>query len=321
MASGPVTAVTISPDQTWIGVGHANGNLYLYDLANPTKPARSSLALTLPQVLSGRKEGHLRGCRIISIEFVGKRHTSIVTADEDGRAFWFSLGRVMGVDSNDVVRMLGSYPEREPREADAPSTPPNEGSAVSAPNSVASQHAKRPTTLFAALPLPLGSAAHSTDEFHISALLTPVKLVVVGMKPSAKTWFRKMRDTAGGPLGGYTGCAAWLRSGEVAQGDGKNPPSDPVLAYAWGTSLRFLRVRVSTSPAPERKPGEKPAEPIKTPEFIEGRRWEAPHAIQALQWFDPDVSRAERLVANPLAPVDYYRPSIAVVQCSLNVGC
>lgn len=144
--SGSVTAVKISPDQTYVAVGHASGNIYLYDLATPAKPARSALALTLKQVMSGRKEGHLQNSRITHIGFVGKRHTSIVTGDEHGRAFWWSLGRVMGVDSTDVVRMLGSYPETEP------TFPP-----VTTPT----YPSKRPTTLFAADTLPLGERPHS----------------------------------------------------------------------------------------------------------------------------------------------------------------
>jgi hypothetical protein len=275
VASGPVTAVTVCPDQTFIGVGHVNGNIFLYDLKTPAKPARTQLALPLRHVLSGRKEGHLQGSRILHIGFVGKRHTSIVTGDEDGRAFWFSLGRVLGVDSNDAVRMLGSYPEKVSEAGLVPGSPGSGASAL---------HAKRPTTLFAVLPLPLGPTPHTTDPFHFSALLTPVKIVVVGMKPTAKTWFRTMRGEAGGPLGGYVGCAAWLRSGEVTAARAGKEGSDPVLAYAWGTSLRFLRVKVVSSPSAKDKKGE----PTRVPEFVEGRRWEAPHAIQSLHWFDAD---------------------------------
>lgn len=291
-ASGAVTAVTICDDQTFIGVGHANGNVYLYDLSNPSKPARTQLALSLRQVMSGRKEGHLQGSRVLHIGFVGKRHTSIVTGDEDGRAFWFSLGRVMGVDSNDAVRVLGSYPEREKdRLPEEPRSPLPDGQTT--PSSVRSQTSKRATTLFSALPLSLGSSPHSTDQFHFAALLTPVKLVVVGMKPTAKTWFRKMRGDTGGPYGGFVGCSAWLRSGDVTPASGDRPASDPVLAYAWGTSLRFLRVRIAVGPAKDKK-----ADPVKTPEFVEGRRWEAPHPIQSLHWFDSDVSFWLRSIAN-----------------------
>ncbi|CAK9786811.1 hypothetical protein CC85DRAFT_286504 [Cutaneotrichosporon oleaginosum] len=304
--SGPVTAVTICPDQTWIGVGHASGNVFLWDLSHPSKPGRTCLAVTLQQVLSGRKEGHLQGTRIIHIGFVGKRHTSIVTADEEGRAFWFSLGRVMGVDSNDVVRMLGSYPEPERERQEPPRDSVRTDGETSAPSSIRFQQPKKPTTLFAALPLPIGTAPHATDEFHITALLTPVKLVIVGMKPSAKTWFRKMRDTAGGEYGGFVGCAVWLKPGEVRAATPTTPPSDPVLAYSWGTSLRFLRVRVSVTEALERpqsagKSDKKPV-PLKTPEFIEGRRWEAPNPIQSLHWFDSDhllvITTQELLLVN-----------------------
>ncbi|WWD21037.1 hypothetical protein CI109_105518 [Kwoniella shandongensis] len=230
-----------------------SGNIHLYDLSNPTKAARTTLALTPKQVLSGRREGHLQGSRILHVGFVGSRHTSIVTGDEHGRAFWWSLGRVMGVDSNDVVRMLGSYPETDMEATSYPS--------------------RKPTTLFVALPLPLGENPHLTDTFHLSALLTPSKLVIVGMKPSAKTWFRKMRDATGGEQGGYMGCAVWLKSGEV-DGDSK---SDPVLVYSWGRSVRFLRVRIEVNGKDSK------------PEFVEGRKFEASEAVRALQWYNPNT--------------------------------
>nr|XP_031862274.1 uncharacterized protein CI109_002239 [Kwoniella shandongensis]KAA5529346.1 hypothetical protein CI109_002239 [Kwoniella shandongensis] len=251
-SDSPVTTVNISSDQTYIAVGRASGNIHLYDLSNPTKAARTTLALTPKQVLSGRREGHLQGSRILHVGFVGSRHTSIVTGDEHGRAFWWSLGRVMGVDSNDVVRMLGSYPETDMEATSYPS--------------------RKPTTLFVALPLPLGENPHLTDTFHLSALLTPSKLVIVGMKPSAKTWFRKMRDATGGEQGGYMGCAVWLKSGEV-DGDSK---SDPVLVYSWGRSVRFLRVRIEVNGKDSK------------PEFVEGRKFEASEAVRALQWYNPN---------------------------------
>lgn len=249
--SGAVTAVTISPDQTYVAVGHAGGNIYLYDLASPGKPARTALALPLKQVLSGRKEGHLQNSRITHIGYVGARHTSIVSGDEHGRAFWWSLGKVMGVESTDVVRMLGSYPDVE---SPGPTFP-----------------SKRPTTLFAAAPLPLGQ--HPTDEFHFTVLVTPLKIVVVGMKPSAKTWYRKMREDLGGVSGATCGCAAWLTGHD----------SDPVLAYSWGHHVRLLRIQVVQE--------EEDGKVHQVPRFIEGKRYDAPSTITALQWFDPHVSQ------------------------------
>jgi WD40 repeat protein len=283
VASKGVTAVTISPDHTYIAVGHASGNIYLYDLKTPIKPARQAPALTIRQLMSGRKEGHLQGSRILHIGFVGKRHTSIVTGDEDGRAFWWSLGKVMGVESNDVVRMLGSYPDREADTVPQPSSPKHPGSA---PSSIKSQPSKRPSTLFAVLPLPLGENDHSTDVFSLTALLTPVKIVIVGMKPSANTWFRTMRESKGGDLGPFVGCASWLRPGEVL---GSSAVSDPVLAYSWGSDLQFLRVRAVIRQGEDVDSKGKPID-VKAPEFVEGRRYEAPSAIRALQWYNANVS-------------------------------
>ena len=245
-------------------MGHASGNIHLYDISNPTKPARTTLALTLVQVLSGGKEGHLQGSRILHIGFVGARHTSIVTGDEHGRAFWWSLGKVVGMESNDVVRMLGSYPEQD---AEGPPFP-----------------SKRPTTLYAALPLPLGNKSHPTDSFQLVALLSPTKLVVVGMKPQAKTWFRKMRQSTGGDMGAVMGCAQWLPSGRVDEVI--RDASDPVLAYSWGTTVRFLRVR-----AVEKEADIMHAKgvPLETPKFVEANQWDAADLVQALQWFDQNV--------------------------------
>ncbi|ORY29167.1 Golgi CORVET complex core vacuolar protein 8-domain-containing protein [Naematelia encephala] len=274
-SSGAVSCITISMDQTYVAVGHTSGNIHLYDLASPGKPARTTMALSLPQILSGQREGHLQGSRIIQIGFVGSRHTSIVSGDEFGRAFWWSLGKVIGVESNDVVRMLGSYPEANnsiPNGA-PPSNTPDRGRLAS----------RKPTTLFATLPLPIGVRPHPIDKLNIAALLTPVKLVIVAMKPQAKTWFRKMRGSLGGDYGGFVGSAAWLLAGEV-DADAE-PISDPVLAYSWGTSVSFLRIRVK-SPLPASSVDGKTAGDV--PEFLDGRKWEAPNHIRAMSWYDPN---------------------------------
>jgi WD40 repeat protein len=238
--SSRVTCVSISPDSTFVGVGHATGEIYLYDLSSPGKAARQVRPVTMQQVMTGRKEGHLENSKILHIGFVGARHTSIVTGDEHGRAFWWSLGRIIGVESNDVIRMLGSY--------------------------------QKQSSLFAMAPLPIAPEAHVTDTYSLSALLTPSKLVIVGLKP-AKTWYRKMRDATHLNVGAM----AWLGPGKIAEG------SDPVLAYSWGKSLRFLRVTASEQ----------------TPDFVLGQQWTAPSPISLMSWYDPNVSLAH-LVPVPL---------------------
>ncbi|OCF44910.1 hypothetical protein I317_01189 [Kwoniella heveanensis CBS 569] len=254
-SSSAVTTVTISNDQTYIAVGRASGNVHLYNLASPSKPARTTVALTVDQVLTGRKEGHLQNSRILHIGFVGARHTSIVTGDEHGRCFWWSLGRVVGVESNDVVRMLGSYPD------------PAAAAAIT----------RKTSTLFAAHPLPLDgrkndgpSPPRPIDSFNLSALLTPTKLVIVGMKPSPKTWYRKMRESGGdggGGGGGLTGCALWGGGGGGAS---------VILVYSWGSAVRLLQVTT-----------ENEGDDMKvSPKFSERAAWQAPDAVRALDWYD-----------------------------------
>ncbi|WWC73237.1 uncharacterized protein I206_107203 [Kwoniella pini CBS 10737] len=244
---------TVMDIRGMIAVGTDRGFVAIYGFGQDLKqilgnegssrPARTSIALTLQQVLSGRREGHLQDSRIIHIGFVGARHTSIVSGDEYGRAFWWSLGKVIGVESNDVVRMLGSYPESG---AEAPNHP-----------------SKRSTSLFAALPLPLDEETHTSDSFNLSALLTPTKLVIVGMKPKPRTWYRKMRENIGGGTGGLAGTAAWNRS----------DTKDPVLAYSWGVSVHVIYVKGD-----------------KEPEFVEGKTLHLQEPIRALQWYNANAS-------------------------------
>lgn len=206
---GSVTAIKISPDQTYIAAGYASGNIRLWDLSRPTAPARSTLALPLAQVLNGRREGHLQGSRIVHLGFVGARHTAIISGDEDGRAFWWSLGRVLGVESNDVIRILDNY----------------------------QSDTMKKSTLFAAKPLPLGDVKTVTDDCNLCALLTPAKLLIVAMKPVPTTAYRRYRTSTGSDER-ITGVAVWL---PVSQEHGE----DPVLVYGWGDTIRFLRVKAS----------------------------------------------------------------------------
>ena len=170
-----MTAIKVSPDQTYLAAGHASGNVYLWDLSRPSKPARAALALSEEQLASGRKDGHVIGDSITHLDFCGARHTSIVSGDETGKAFWWSLGKVLGVESTDVVRILGSD--------------------------------RRNSTLYAVVTLG-----------DMVALLTPVKLVIVAIKPEPKTVYRKTRSAAA------NGCAVW---------------NGQTLAYAWGDAIHL----------------------------------------------------------------------------------
>ncbi|KAJ9124237.1 hypothetical protein QFC22_001036 [Naganishia vaughanmartiniae] len=235
-SSGPVTALAISPDATFVAVGHQTGSIYLYELSSAnSRPARSAPALTASALATGKKEGHLSGTSVTHLAFVGRRHTAIVSGDETGRAFWWSLGKVMGVESNDIIRLLGtSLVNKVPGSLNPASH------IIPRPDSSRSKaKSSKDHDLFAASPLPVGKHDHPSDTFGMIALLTDSKLMIVGLKPSARTWYRRSRQADGGRTGKMIGCAAWLPSQPSRIGVDKM--NDPVLAYSWGNHVRFLK--------------------------------------------------------------------------------
>ncbi|KAJ7462355.1 Golgi CORVET complex core vacuolar protein 8-domain-containing protein [Mycena galericulata] len=296
-AVGPVSALALSHDHTFVASGHASGHIQLFDLKAPHTPARTVAPTTLAAVSSGRQEGHLRGSRIVSIGFVAGRHTALVTADEHGLAFYHSLGKVLFVEASDILRILGKYPDEE----SVPSSLPDNGTLPPTPVTPRRRRKNRYTVL-AMMPLPLGVAPHPTDAYNVIALLTPSKLVVVGLKPTPKTWFKCPRAVDGvddpNSKARWKGAIAWFPSTPAApatngvDAGGKPPaapePSAPVLAYSWGNTLHLLRVTELRTKQLVRN-----SRTGKTSEIDLGRivynaagKWVAEDHILAVQWLN-----------------------------------
>ena len=183
---GPVTALALSHDHTFIAVGHMRGHVQLYDLSKPDIPARSVPPTSLAAVRKGQQEGHLLGSRIVSLGFISARHTAFVSADDQELAFYHSLGKVLFIEANDCLRILGKYPDTDADliantlrrvEPDGPETP--KASGFSSPRSRPRKSQRKAGTILAMSPLPLGTTEHPTDTYQLTALLTPIKLVVL----------------------------------------------------------------------------------------------------------------------------------------------
>ena len=307
--AGAVTALAFSSDHTFLGVGHASGHIYLYDLSRPTRAARHVPPVPLDAVKAGKKEGHLRGSKIVHLGFVGLRHTAIVSGDNKGLGFYHALGKILGVSSNDTLRLLGRYPQYEHEE--------ELGLAAS----------KR-STIFGLTPLPLGPSPHLADQHHFIALLTPSKMVLVGLKPAARTWYRKVRPKKGNstsasdpgkasqpsgpstPGDGYPlaqteipstspspsllGCLAWFPASTEQDGS-QTRQTNPVLAFAFGNRLHMIRLvarAVERHPSASEHSDAKLVAPNEEVEVIEltGREGiEEKDDILAMQWFSPDL--------------------------------
>jgi hypothetical protein len=259
--------MSLSHDHTFLATGHATGHIQLFDLSNPQKPARHVPPITLAAVRSGRHEGHLEGSRIVSIGFVGGRHTAVVTADDRGLAFYHSLGRMLFIDAPDILRILGKYPEREDGETLAPrmaamrtptnGMPPTPAARIDSADGVA-RRVKSRYTILAMMPLPLGTAPHSTDNYNVIALLTPTKLVVVGLKPTPRTWFKCPRekddddddDDVKVTKTRTKGALAWYPSvpPDSSRPDTKLAPAcsaAPRLVYSWANFFHLISVSES----------------------------------------------------------------------------
>ncbi|KAF8633263.1 hypothetical protein AX17_004439 [Amanita inopinata Kibby_2008] len=242
-AVGRVTAVALSHDHTYVASGHATGHIFLYNLNDPHTPARSIPPTTLAVVATGRKEGHLQASRIVNIGFIGARHTALVSADEHGLVFYHNLGKVFFVEASDTLRILGRYPEPEQ-------------STNGQPRILADAWSRRKMryTILAMAPLPLGVSPHVTDSYHVIAMLTPTKLVVVGLRPSPRTWFKCPRglDEGGSRKSGskWRGTLAWypsMTSTIPASSNGNHADTtgnslDPILAYTWGNSVHLIKI-------------------------------------------------------------------------------
>ncbi|KAF8478275.1 Golgi CORVET complex core vacuolar protein 8-domain-containing protein [Gautieria morchelliformis] len=319
LSVGPVSALSLSRDHTFLAVGHASGYINLFDVSRPQTPARSVPPTSLAAVASGRKEGHIQGARILSICFVGTRHTAIVSADENGLAFYHSLGKVLFVEATDTLRILGKYPDlvgdMSPSHKVTQSAKGSQPSMNSGEEAIPANRARpRPwkprkgSTILAMTSLPLGNSGHPTEGYNLVALLTSAKLVIVGLKPSPRTWFRRHRETANELSGSskWRGCLAWFPSIEPNSDTGEGVSTSrhsngkasvkaqhlgtrPILAYSWDRTLCLLRVSetiVRQTVQSTKNPEKTMVVEVGKVDLEEVARWSTDTDYLALQWLN-----------------------------------
>jgi hypothetical protein len=159
-------------------------------------------------------------------------------------------------------------------------------------------------------------------------------MVVVGLKPTPQTLYKFLKpkvtashldnkmdtdDRSKANIEPLSGCLAWLpvikvnHSKEVAKGNkctvvmilssnlllakDQTPPSDPMLAFAWGNHLFILRVSVNHDNKPLAANGR--IQRVPTPpksnkkgtnlEFVKVGEWKCKEAIVSIQWINKQV--------------------------------
>ncbi|EJD38383.1 hypothetical protein AURDEDRAFT_172626, partial [Auricularia subglabra TFB-10046 SS5] len=139
-------------------------------------------------------------------------------------------------------------------------------------------------------PSPVGPAPHPVDAYHVIALLTPSKLVLVGLKPPPRTWHRVRRDEDPN----MRGCPAWFPSTTLQDGapptvDGKSngkahgralqPVTKPILVFSWTRTFHLICVREEKLPP---RPGAKELQGTLVLES--GGKWRTEADILTSQW-------------------------------------
>ncbi|KAH8597645.1 Golgi CORVET complex core vacuolar protein 8-domain-containing protein [Bisporella sp. PMI_857] len=258
--SGAVTSVAISADHLVIASGHANGSIFTWEIAKAARPFLHIPSLDASQMLNRTLDGHFPNVAVRHLGFLGTRHTALVSADDRGMAFSHLATRGMGVVARSVksTRILGRYP-----------------------NDV-SVKTRKPSTVLAFAPLPLGNVERGTDTLGLTAMLTPYLLVIVSTTPVAQTQHKAARPKEVAAHSAMSGCLAWFPAVKLKVKDPATGSeiSKVKLVYCWSNVLTVLDVDETPSSDKDKPP---------SLSFKPRSRWKADEAIVAVQWLSRSV--------------------------------
>ncbi|CAL3972474.1 unnamed protein product [Diplocarpon coronariae] len=262
MESGAVTSVAISADHLIVAGGHENGSIFTWEIARAARPFLHISSLQPGQMVNRTIDAHVPGVAIRHLGFLGTRHTALVSADAQGMAFSHLATRGLGAVGRTVktTRILGRYPNDLPTAAKA----------------------RKPSTVLAFAPLPLGNVECGSDTMGLTAMLTPYLLVIVSTTPIAQTQHKAARPKEVAAHSALSGCLAWFPAVKLKVRDSKtgSDVSKVKLVYCWSNVLTVLDV--DEIPSSDK---DKPS----TLSFRPRSRWKAEEAIVAVQWLSRSV--------------------------------
>ncbi|KAL1956890.1 hypothetical protein VTO42DRAFT_6738 [Malbranchea cinnamomea] len=255
--SGPVTALAISADHSTLAAGHADGNIFTWEIGRPNRPFLHILPIPASELASRKSDGHVFGTAVIHVGFLGTRRTALVSADDHGMAFSHLATRGMGAVARIVrtTRILGRYLDRA--------------------------HPPKPSSVLAFSPLPLGNVPQSTDSMGLVAMITPYLLVIVSTTPVARTQHKSGRPKEVAAHSAMTAALAWFPAIKLK---GKNSETSKTkLVYCWSNVLTILDV--SEVKSIDASDADRPPRL----DFKPRSRWRAEEAIVAVQWISRSV--------------------------------
>ena len=263
--SGSITSIAFSADHSTVAGGHSSGAIFTWDIQKPAKPFLYIAATDANRLHGSESDGHVLGVAVLHVGFLGTRHTALVSADDKGMAFSHFASRGMAAIARSIktTRILGRYPE--------PVT--------------ATTRPKKPSTVLAFSPLPLGNVEHATDDMGLVAILTPYLLVVVSTMPTAQTQHKSTRPKELAAHSTMSAALAWFPTMKPSTSDDVRlgSVSRAKLVYSWSNILTVLDV-VETEPS-EGSAKDRPSEL----RFVPWKRWRAEEAIVSIQWLSRSI--------------------------------
>ncbi|PQE03317.1 hypothetical protein CJF30_00005546 [Rutstroemia sp. NJR-2017a BBW] len=239
-------------DHLVVAGGHANGSIFTWETAKSARPFLHIPSLEPSQLANRSADGHAPNVAIRHLGFLGTRHTALVSADDRGMAFSHLATRGMGAVGRTVrtTRILGRYP--------------NDIGTAGKP--------RKPSTVLAFAPLPLGNVERGTDTLGLTAILTPYLLVIVSTTPIAQTQHKASRPKEVAAHSAMSGCLAWFPAVKLKVPDPHDgsQSSKVKLVYCWSNILTVLDV--------EETPAEDKDKPPSL-SFKPRNRWKAEEAI------------------------------------------
>lgn len=257
---GAITSLALSADHSTIAGGHASGDIFTWEIVRSARPFLHIPPILSSQVETRSSDGHISGFPAIHVGFLGTRRTAIVSADNRGMAFSHLATRGMGAVGRMVktTRILGRYPQP-----------------------MAEDRVRKPSSVLAFSPLPLGNVEQASDSLGLVAMLTPYLLVIVSTTPVAQTQHKAPRPKQVQAHSAMTGTLAWFPAIKLK---GKNSEtSHTKLAYCWSNVLTVLEV--SEMDADDSSSKDEPPNLV----FRARSRWKADEAVVAVQWLSRSV--------------------------------
>ncbi|KAJ5678443.1 uncharacterized protein N7477_004076 [Penicillium maclennaniae] len=273
---GPITALALSADHSTVAGGHETGDIYTWEISRSARPFLHITPLPANQVDTRTSDGHIAGSAVIHIGFLGTRRTAIVSADTRGMAFSHLATRGTGSLGRTIktTRILGRYPATAPEE-----------------------RRRKPSSVLAFSPLPLGNVEQPYDSLGLVAMLTPYLLVIVSTTPVAQTQHKAPRPKEVPAHSAMTGALAWFPAIRLKGKDSQT--SNTKLVYCWSNVLTVLDVTEAETDEPldrDRRP---------SLVFRARSRWKAEEAIVAVQWLSRSVLAVFTITQRLLILEDY----------------